>query len=82
MTPTHVDEIYRTSDLCLANTLSLLFPILSLEKEGRRVFFCFQNSSELSQVINEFWAGNLSFEPQRFFQQLKLMKAHIYGNTK
>lgn len=82
MTTQNADEIYRTSDLCLANTLSLLFPILSLEKEDRRVFFCFQSTPELLRVINDFWEGKLRFEPQRFFQQLKLMKAHIYGNIK
>lgn len=82
MTTQHVDETFRTSDLCLANTLSLLFPILSLKKDDRRVFFCFKNSPELLQIIDDFWGGNLLFEPQRFFQQLKIMKAHIYGNTK
>lgn len=81
MTTKNANEIYRTSDLCLATTLSLLFPILSLEKEDRRVFFCFKSTPEFLRVIDHFWAGNLSFEPLRFFQQLKLLKSQIYGQS-
>lgn len=70
---------FVTPDLCLANALSLAFPLLSTYKEGARTSFCFENTPQLQQYLNDYWSDDISVEPKRFFNQLKLLKGYIYG---
>jgi len=72
---------YETSDLALATALSLFHPIESVDKTDlRRVCFVFRRSKELDELIESYWNGSLSVEPQRYFGQLKNIKTRIYAS--
>lgn len=76
-----LDQDFITTDLCLANTLSMAFPLSKAERRGNRVFFCFSDTPELQLYIEQYWADKLQIEPKRFFNQLKLMKSYLYGGA-
>lgn len=72
---------YKTSDLALAATLSLFHPIESVDKsQPQRVVFVFKRSHELDELVESYWGGSLSVEPQRYFSQLKNIKTRIYAS--
>jgi len=74
------DNYYKTSDLPLATTLSLYFPIESIDaSDNKRVFFVFQQSQELNDVVDMFWRGEVTVDPQKYFSQLKVIKSRIYS---
>jgi hypothetical protein len=70
---------FSTSDLALSATLSLYFPLESVDKTNpQKVEFFFIQSSELDQVLEDFWRGELLVEPQTYFNKIKALKARIY----
>jgi hypothetical protein len=73
---------FRTSDLPLAGALCVLgFMVEEVEKVNpKRSVFIFDNSKELEKAVNDYWAGRLTVEPQKYFYQLKNLKARIYQN--
>ncbi len=73
-------ETYKTSDLALATTLSLYFPIEEIERiDSKRVQVVFERVTKLDQTISDYWKGSLVVEPHRFFDQLKVIKTRIYS---
>lgn len=71
---------YKTSDLALATTLSLKYPISSIDKTNlSRSEFLFENSKTLCDFVNKYWNGELRIEPQKFFNQLKVIKTRLYS---
>ena len=74
------ENSYKTSDLTLAATLSLHFPIISIDRSSsRKVFFVFYRSSELDQYIERFWRSEITIEPQIFANQVKNLKTRLYS---
>jgi len=72
--------LHKTSDLAQATTLSLYFPIKSIDKTNpKRALFTFKRSKELDDCLNLFWCGELKVEPNQFFNQLKTIKTRIYS---
>ena len=72
---------YKTSDLSLITILSLSFPVKTIEKtNSKRLLFCFESTKELNKCIENYWAGDLQVEPQKFFNQLKTIKTRIYSS--
>jgi len=75
-----VKNYYQTSDLALVTTLSLFYPIDSVDKtHPRRVLFVFKRNEKLNEIIKCYWHGELKVEPQKFFNQLKNIKTRIYA---
>lgn len=73
------NETFSTSDLALAITISLHFPIKFVDRSNdSRVEFAFYNSTELQQLVQQFWQDELRVEPKRFYQQLRIIKGRIY----
>ncbi len=70
----------ETSDLCLATSLSLYSPILSIKFElsGKGIFI-FERSKSNDGLIDSYWNGSLLVKPLEFFQQLKVLKSRIYA---
>ena len=70
----------KTSDLCLATSLSLYSPILSIkfESSGKGIFI-FERSKNNDDLIDSYWNGSLLVKPLEFFQQLKVLKSRIYA---
>jgi hypothetical protein len=71
---------FRTSDLTLATTISLSFPIIATDRaKPPRVFFVFQRTSQLDVLVDRFWNSDLNVEPQAFANQMKNLKTRIYS---
>jgi hypothetical protein len=72
---------YSTSDLALATTLSLFYPIEDIDRTNpRRALFVFQKSPALEKTIEEFYHNEIKVSPQLFFGQLRVIKARLYEN--
>jgi len=71
---------FRTSDLALATAISVFgIAIEALQQsEGQRQVFIFAKSDKLTEIVSQFWRGELRVEPQAYFNQLKVLKARIY----
>ncbi len=71
---------YQTTDLSIATTLSLFYPIVEIgTKNAKRVEFTFAHTKELDSLINQYWQGKLKVEPASYFNQLKILKGRIYN---
>ena len=73
-------KYYETSDLALTTTISLFFPIKSIDSSNKtRVIFVFDRSQKIDELVKKYWDGNLKVEPQKFFNQLKIIKTRLYS---
>lgn len=86
MSPEYLDEtqFYKTSDMPLSAAICYFLSISALEAiekdpTSRRANFIFRHTTELDEIVNKFWRGELQIEPQAFFQQLKLVKSRLYS---
>ena len=67
---------YLTSDLALATTISLNFPIADIDRANpRKAVFVFQRSPELEALVDSYFTHQLKVSPQVFFNQLRDVKA-------
>lgn len=74
------ENYYRTSDMALATVISLSHAIEEVDRQNpRRAEFCFEQSVDLNKLIEDYWKGELQVEPQKFFSQLRTVKARLYG---
>lgn len=70
---------FKTSDLPLATTLSLTFPIEQIDNSNpRRVEFLFNATTSLLSLVEDYWKGKVTVEPKTFFNQLRVLKSRIY----
>lgn len=75
------DNLFKTSDLALATTISLYFPVIDTDRATPpKIFFVFLRTPQLDVLIERFWRGELTIEPQKFAGQLKNLKTRIYSN--
>ena len=73
-------ELYQTSDLALATSLSMFFPIEGINRENpRKATFLFKRTNETEQLVENYWKGQLRVDPQLFFAQVRSVKARLYG---
>ena len=76
-----INQYYSTSDLALVTAISLFLPIESIDKQNpRKAEFLFNRTKELNKLIDRYWKKELLVEPRTFFDQLKALKARLYGN--
>ncbi len=74
-----ISELYSTTDLTTAVTLSLFFPIETIDKTNpRKATFIFRREKGFDQVLAQYWQRKLSIEPQTFANQLKAIKTRLY----
>lgn len=70
---------YHTSDLALATTISLFYPIERIDKTNpKKAQFFFKRNERLDQLIEAYWRRELKIEPQAYFNQLRIIKARLY----
>ncbi|MFA7327965.1 MAG: DUF5659 domain-containing protein [Candidatus Ratteibacteria bacterium] len=75
-------EIYRVSDMALTTVLSLFLPFDGIDRSNpRRVQFLFIKTPKLEALVNRYWRGKLRIEPQKLFNQLKIIKARLYSEN-
>ena len=74
------ERLYNTSDLALATVISLSYPIEEVDRQNpRRSQFLFRRNADLDRLVDSYWRGELQVEPQQFFNQLRVVKARLYG---
>jgi hypothetical protein len=71
---------FRTSDLALATAISVSGIAIEAmqQSDGQRMFFIFAKSDKLTDLVNQFWRGELRVDPLAYFNQLKVLKTRIY----
>lgn len=73
--------LYETNSLVLGSTLICLgIPLDSVYKttDGKSIFV-FPHTSELDQILENFWKKLLIVEPNSFFEAQRFLKSRIYG---
>lgn len=80
----NLDEYFYSPDLALVGAISLYFPIESIDRSQNpnKVQFLFRKKPELEKLIDAYWRGELKVEPQRYFNQLKNIKARLYAERR
>jgi len=74
-----IHDYFTSSDLALVTTLSLWFPIDSINKtDPTKIIFLFKREDGVDKTIESFWKKELLVEPLTFFNQLKIIKTRIY----
>lgn len=74
------ENLYQTADLALATAISLFYPIEKIEHQNpRKAYFLFERNEDLNKFVESYWRGELKVEPQAYFNQLRIIKARIYG---
>jgi len=72
---------FRTSDLPLAATLALFWPVEDLDRsDDRRVCFLFAHSPELDEAVQSYHRRAMQVEPLAFFHAIKGLKSRLYGD--
>ena len=75
----NTQAIFRTDNLSLASTLRYFnFKISNIARtlpNTRHVFFEFDESNKLKELVKDFWGETLSVEPQKFASVLKSTKS-------
>ena len=74
-------DFYLTSDLSLAATLSLFFPLVEIDKSNsRKAVFLFQRSSELENLVESYFQNTIKVVPRSYYNQLREIKDSLYSN--
>ncbi len=74
------ENYYSTSDLSLATSISLFYPLESIDKKNPyKAEFLFKRDDSLDKLIEAYWKRELKVEPQAFFAQLKFIKSRLYS---
>jgi len=73
-------DLYSTSDLSLATTISLFFPIENIDRStnSRKALFIFHKTSELEKLVDQYFRNEIKISPQTYFNQLRAIKARLY----
>lgn len=74
------EKVFSTSDITLATTLSLWYPIESIDRTNpKRAIFIFVCDDKLNQLIQNYWKKEVLVEPRQYFDQLKAIKNRLYA---
>jgi hypothetical protein len=72
-------SFFTTSDLFLATTLTLFYPIDGIDKMNpRKAIFLFKREKRLDELLSRYWNHELTVEPQALLNQLKAIKTRLY----
>ena len=73
-------NLYLTSDLALATTLNMSFPLEDIDRSNpKRAVFVFRRSVELEKIVDDFFKNEIKVSPQIYFNQLRDIKARLYS---
>lgn len=77
-----IDNQYSTSNLHLAATICLSFPLDHIDRNNpQRCHFVFKRERELDTHLEAYWRKELRIEPQAYSEQLRHLKTRLYENT-
>jgi hypothetical protein len=73
-------NIYTTSDLALAAALNLFSKIIEIDRgDPKKVLFIFERNKNFDTILDRYWKASLKVDPQKYFQNLKMLKNRIYN---
>jgi len=73
------NDYYVTSDLALAATISLWYPLEAIDRTNPyKSQFMFMRSENLDELIEAFWRNELKVNPLAYFNQLKNIKTRLH----
>jgi hypothetical protein len=73
-------NLLTCTDLALAATISLFYPLESIDKQNpHKAQFIFTRNAHLNKIIESYWRGELKVEPKQYFNALRTIKAQLYG---
>lgn len=75
------NEIYHTSEHCLAAFLLVRSPISEIVRDGRHVSFGFSMTPEVTNDIHEYKLGSAVANVRVFHDALKHLKTIIYEDS-
>ena len=74
-------KTFISSDLAIVAAISLYFPIIEVDKTNpRKAEFIFERNLKLESLLDKYWKKELLIEPRAYFDQLKAIKARLYGS--
>lgn len=74
-------SLFITADLALAATLSLWYPLDSIDQTNpQKSFFNFKRDEQLDQFIEQYWRGEIRIEPKAYFSALRELKVRLHEN--
>ncbi|PIY72303.1 hypothetical protein COY87_01660 [Candidatus Roizmanbacteria bacterium CG_4_10_14_0_8_um_filter_33_9] len=74
-------DFFKSSDLSLAVTISLWFPLDLIDKTNpKRAEFIFKREQGLDELVESYWSGKLRIEPKQFTSQMRIIKSRLYEN--
>jgi len=74
-------SVFRTSDISLASTIQLLSrPLEAVDRtrDPKKAEFLFLHDTQLDELIERFWKGQVSVEPKAFTDAMRYIKARLY----
>jgi len=75
-----MSNFYISSDLALVTTVSLYYPIASVDKQNPgKVVFSFEETTSLKEFISKYYERKIKVEPRQYFDNLKALKGRIYS---
>lgn len=75
----NLDE-HKTADFGTAAAIMTCgFSIRRTDKDGRRVFFVFDNSDDLQKVVDDYRSCDLLVSARRYFENTKMLKDILYN---
>lgn len=78
MAKVHSDDIVWTTDIGLAATILVSYPLVELNThDPSKVAFGFVKSPELDEYIQKYWDKELLVEPQAFYSELLMLRKRI-----
>lgn len=77
---TKIHNYFSSSDLALVTTISLWYPIDTIDRQNpRKAIFLFKRDEGFDELLESYWKQRLKVEPQAYFNQLKAIKSRLYG---
>jgi hypothetical protein len=74
------NNFFLTSDLALATTLNMSFPLEDIDRGNpRKAAFVFRRSAELEKTVDEYFTNKIMVTPQSYFNQLRDLKNRLYS---
>lgn len=70
----------KTKDFALSQTLVALGKKYTTEREGNAVYFIFDDTEEINQLVKSFWDRELLVEPISLASAGRELKSRIFNN--
>jgi hypothetical protein len=74
------NTFFKTTDLALATTISLSYPLETIDRGNRKAQFVFKRDVGLDELITSYWRRELKVEPQAYYDALRVTKGQLYEN--